>query len=153
MRAIKFRAWDFDKNKMFYDYELDKPNMIDFNGNVYKTGNTGKMCEYGCSAEYINKAENCVLMQFTGYKDRNGREVYEGDIYAMEEYRHGEKTVTYWTVIWDETEYGFSLVANIEKSYRGEKYREDVYLPLRFIDGNKMEYTGNIYENPELLEG
>lgn len=146
---IKFRVWDKRNNRIIMPRKFATIiPVLDFNGNLGVMDTYKNWHWHGIVPEYEYE-----LMQYTGYKDRNEREVYEGDIYAMEEYRHGEKTVTYWTVIWDETEYGFSLVANIEKSYRGEKYREDVYLPLRFIDGNKMEYTGNIYENPELMEG
>ena len=132
MREIKFRAWIKNEKKMVYGKDATSS------------------AHFTDSFKY--RKNEVVLMQYTGYKDRNEREVYESDIYAMEEYRYEEKTVTYWTVVWDEKEYGFSLVANIEKSYRGEKYREDVYLPLRLIDGDRMKYAGNIYENPELKE-
>ena len=125
MKEIKYRAWN--KSKMLYDVQLSE----EFCFMVTRQG------------EYVD----VKLMQYTGYNDSNGREVYEGDIYAMEKYRHGEKIVTYWTVVWNELEYGFSLVANIV----GEKYREDVYLPLRAIDGNRMEYAGNIHDNSELI--
>lgn len=129
MRAIKFRAWDFDKNKMFYGYELDKPNMIDFNGNVCETGNTGKMCEYGCTAEYINKAENCVLMQFTGLLDETGKEVFEGDIVLYNDTMIGE-------VYYDEAETSYVIKPlNEESSYE----ILGLAAPLRII--------GNIFEN------
>lgn len=138
MRAIKFRAWDFDKNKMFYGYELDKPNMIDFNGNVYKTGNTGKMCEYGCSAEYINKAENCVLMQFTGLLDKNGKEIYEADIVLYDRNIHKDIDTAKFKVVWAKDRY---VLQEINHKY----YIDDVTWEL-------VEVIGNIYENPELLK-
>lgn len=139
MRAIKFRAWDFDKNKMFYGYELDKPNMIDFNGNVYKTGNTGKMCEYGCSAEYINKAENCVLMQFTGLLDKNGKEIYEADIVLYDRNIHKDIDTAKFKVVWAKDRY---VLQEINHKY----YIDDVTWEL-------VEVIGNIYENPALMGG
>lgn len=149
MREIKFRAWVREEDER-YSHMVDSPrSIITILEHILMVGRPMGFSD--CDSRPY--PERYVLMQYTGYKDRNGREVYEGDIYAMEEYRHGEKIVTYWAVVWDETKYSFSLVANIEKQYRGKKYRQDVYLPLRFIDGNKMEYAGNIYENPELMEG
>lgn len=147
MREIKFRAWVREEDNEYSHMVYSARSISTILSHILEVGRQTGFSD--CDSR--PHPERYVLMQYTGYKDRNEREVYEGDIYAMEEYRHGEKTVTYWTVVWDETEYGFSLVANIEKSYMGEKYREDVYLPLRAIDGNRMEYAGNIYENPELV--
>lgn len=53
MREIKFRAWDKEKKEMFNDIWID--------------GNFINMPEY-------------IVMQFTGLKDKNGKEIYEGDI-------------------------------------------------------------------------
>jgi len=92
-----------------------------------------------------NDIENCYreqkkdkvsLMQFTGLKDKNGVEIYEGDI--IKEYFGAEGKV--------EFIYGCFVVDLLD-----EKPRELSSLIMADF-GNKVEVIGNIYENPELLK-
>ena len=82
MREIKFRAWDTDKNKMV------KVDTIDFyNGNVNDVDFYNQEIHFGYST---------VLMQYTGLKDKNGTEIYEGDVVEFDgnyEVRFGEHGV------------------------------------------------------------
>lgn len=74
--------------------------------------------------------------QFTGLLDKNGREVYEGDI--VKHIPRNETYVCEWTAI----HACFTFVENIE-------YGESYY--FQKIDEKKIEIIGNIYDNPELL--
>lgn len=137
-REIKFRAWDKKKKKMFYGDKKDEPNMIGFDGEIYVTGSTGPMCDCGCSADYINRSVSedyeLELMQYIGLKDKNGKEIYEGDIVS---YFGG----------------GYGIVYYDEQfaAFRIEILKTGKYTDMEFIAkyGNVI---GNIYENPELLE-
>lgn len=70
MREIKFRAWDMDENKMVYP-------TIEHNEKYVMQLNCGYMGEFNGSTYDTVKMP---LMQFTGLKDKNGKEIYEGDI-------------------------------------------------------------------------
>ena len=78
--------------------------------------------------------ERYHLMQYTGLKDKNGVEIYEGDIVRNELYE--VFLVQYWGEHW----FGYVLVQT-DETWCGHLYEYDEY-----------EVIGNIYDNPEMLE-
>lgn len=119
MRQIKFRAWSKVSKQIIGCYMWGL-NMDFTNGQIY-SGN-------------LNVTENLELMQYTGLKDKNGTEIYEGDIVLVnDDFEEKGK------VVWDkqELEYGIDL--------------NTVQLKMGCYYSKELEIIGNIYENPELI--
>ena len=115
MREIKFRAWH-EKDGMFIVEGFDFPDksVIHPNGlNYYE----------------------CKIMQFTGLKDRRGKEIYEGDI-VQQKMPSGE--VQFGTVVFNRG--GFMI---------SEPKPKHIY--CKELIGEFTEIMGNRFENPELL--
>lgn len=130
MREIKFRAWDKESNKML------NVGLIDFRyTQAWFPELITKESPYGSLMS--SKFE---LMQFTGLKDKNGKEIYEGDLFKWA----GNEIVK---VVFRDACFGF--VSN-ERFISFEHYPEDVECvsTVRWL-----EVIGNIYENKELLDG
>ena len=126
----KFRAW--------FDSEMyDKPVVYD--GEFYLDWREFE------NGETYNGA---VLMQSTGMFDKNGKEIFEGDIVK---YKAGCNTYTE-EVAYDKNFGGFGVrdaKADIIFTF-GEVFEDEV---LEDIYIKPLEVIGNIYDNPELLEG
>lgn len=124
MREIKFRAWDGEK--MF------TPSSINFKNDTL----------WVCDSHGDNKLEyeminpRAELMQFTGLKDKNGKEIYEGDIVRVK-----------WL---DEKELRVGAIEwwSERLTYEVADQNDNVYLNECF----QIKVIGNIYENKELLK-
>lgn len=116
MREIKFRAWLMEEEKMDYSGDLNDFDMV---RRWFST------CE-----DYDIGEGSVILMQYTGLKDRNGKEIYEGDILLHEDGKLKE-VVEWKSETW--TEEGFMTGF-------GEW----------FGTANQYEIIGNIYENPDM---
>ncbi len=130
MRKIKFRAWiekvwedeDCDEYEMCYDLAFEDFEPIN---------------------DLLGRVEN--LMQFTGLKDKNGKEIYEGDIVKYKYHIRPD---------WDDDE-SFDEISEV-KFWNGTFYPipdeyecEDSYYSWK---KDNFEVIGNIYENKELLK-
>ena len=124
MREIKFRVWDTHK-RMWTEYRIH-------DGVVYFLDkSTGVWV-----GKYDKRYKEFDLMQYTGLKDKNNKEIYEGDI-LFESF--GER---YYKVIFENG----SFKAEVEW------YFEEYYFDLIDVVAQNCEVVGNIYENPELIE-
>lgn len=121
MREIKFRAWDKDRKSM----QTSRMYAVHFNGflDMSKGRNSWRQDDF-------------ILMQYTGLKDKKGREIYEGDILEAGE---GDPLV----VRFDELAAGFSLA---KKGWMFDHFFKEA------VDSKDCEVIGNIYENKNLLE-
>ena len=131
MREIKFRAWHKFAKQMLY---MDKHTKLTF---YWDCG--GWLMDEGISRAI--STEVGILMQYTGLHDKNGKEIYEGDI--IKGLRDADLDYS-------------QEITQVE--YRGSAFVEgyfgrplDVYTSS-YHYGNTLEVIGNIYENPELLK-
>lgn len=125
MRDIKFRFFTPD-NRMIDDHE----GWIE---------NIGINEALECSAEYGYK-----IMQFTGLQDKNGKDIYEGDIIDIHQTVNGQ------SLFYIESILPFKRIKYI--SGRLYEYDENELLDAYKSDDEKeIEVIGNIYENPDLL--
>lgn len=139
MREIKFRAWDKKKKEWMKEFYVGHNGIVyDFFDNYYPIGN------------YYPKELTCIpekdfeLNQVIGLTDKNGKEIYEGDILSSPSYGNVE-------VVWPEKYITGDNEDIMAWCVTGPDYKklDGVY---RGLD---VQYTweiiGNIYENPELL--
>ena len=126
MREIKFRAWDKLKKEWYHLVSLEdlpeevktqEPWIADFS-----PADDGKL----------------VLMQYTGLKDKNGKEIYEGDILR---YQKGEKNQIKGHVVFDKGAYRLKHLSHVKTECT------DLWNVC-----DAMTVDANLYENPELLK-
>lgn len=140
MCEIKFRAWD----KLEKAYLNEEDIAIDNLGNIFifeRYDNNDADLQYTrLLPDPDNKRH--VIEQYTGLKDKNGREIYEGDIVSVRDSPvavEDEKGVC--CVAWSSILAGFIL-----KGSDAYKFDEQSLSDLKLI------IIGNVHENPELLE-
>jgi len=153
-RIIKFRVWD--GNEMTY------PNIIAFQENFswnHWTSALHDSTQWCGEKGYVYKPE---LMQFTGFTDKNGKEVYEGDIVvawsagskATFEIKWRQEASPCYILFpaWQNREMWHISATKFEK---GKQFIDvEGNITTSDIDGyidDGIEIIGNIYENPELI--
>ena len=121
-REIKFRAWDIHcKHMLGHSYLID---VVDGGGSIIQM--------------ILDESIECHLMQYTGLKDSNGAEIYEGDILRI---YFGIPTVS--AVIKVYFHDGCWMVSKSDGSQE---------LPIFDCCQCDLEVIGNIHENPDLLK-
>lgn len=131
MREIKFRAWDKKVEKL-YPYIT-----------VYAQDFGHVQVNEGGEDKFIYPI-HLELMQYTGLKDKNGVEIYEGDVVKggkFEEYSHFE-------IVWREEDTCFEA-SQKQNDKLGGILTRPIGSTLKI---NEVEVIGNIYENPKLIE-
>jgi len=119
MRELKFRGWNPRTNEMYYQVFVGQKPIDDLDKFFKETSEDG-----------------FVWMQCTGLKDKNGKEIYEGDIILGDQF-----------VEWVDKD-----AARFDQEYCCYGIQNGKYNLVAYSDGEDFIVIGNIYENPELLE-
>lgn len=141
-REIKFRVWDKDRKKFakqITSLKFDRDGNINLVVYLDRVNKTREILDN--EKIYCNNFE---IMQYTRLKDKNGREIYEGDILYR---KYNDSSESVGSVFWGESDQH-----NEEIQTWCIKLETGVYWVDRSVC-EQYEVIGNIYSNPELLRG
>ncbi|MBG9786559.1 YopX family protein [Brevibacillus laterosporus] len=134
MREIKFRAWDKKRKEMFPVHELKFEKISQLLETVigYDDHDSDGWTRHGGHGNRYANGVRFEMMQYTGLKDCNGKEIYEGDVLKTNEgiakvvFEMGQLMAFYQTM-------------------------SDQWKPYHFVVNYYGKVIGNIYEHPHLL--
>ena len=124
MRELKFRAWDKSQKYMAYQGNPDLETLSSF------------MFHFG----------EDIVLQSTGFFDKNENEIFEGDILSDWNEVDGKQVQSFLQVFWCNSDGAWKL----DSSFNQDKSSGD--LLSEELSSFVYEISGNIYENPKLLQ-
>ena len=130
----KFRGFSERLNKLVYGYLVEDCMIV--NGIV-------EVNDQYISIESWETVVPESVGQYTGLKDLNGVEIYEGDLLSIQIVRDAKKTVT---IVFEDGAFG------VKDELFGWGYGKEFYPLKTIINNHKVEIAGNIYQNKDLLE-
>ena len=137
-REIKFKAWDEQNKIMHFDFQFIKSGEAGNDWIIFKSDK--QKLEKGDVFNNPYFSQQLKIMQWTGLLDKNGKEIYEGDIVSVSlSLGYSNNRVVVWNKI------GGSWCFSEDGIQEG--------IDLDFTDiGDDIEIIGNIHENKELLK-
>ena len=136
MRDIKFRCWDTENKEMLEVQELDYEDS--YNGQP--------MIRTTMYSDYFD-TEDMILMQYVGLKDKNGKEIYEGDIVKVKLYKGEEEKYFVGKVEY----FGSSFIVDADNDSDYHVYDLDGFGIDFKYNLEDCEVIGNVWEDSDLL--
>jgi len=129
MRELKFRAWDDVAKRMSYSSTEQFDDMLGFRFDHFET-------------------DKPIYMQYTGLKDKNGKEIYEGDIlrFVIFNYDGSNEGIKTGFVSWEEQAAAYVIRESLESM-------DAHWMYVVLENDDEVEVIGNIYEHPHLMKG
>lgn len=150
-RIIKYRAWiTKGKESEMVELPFAKLGYYDFEGSYAMAFAVDGYEDFSAHEKYTHIKFSSVIMQYTGLKDKNGKEIFEGDVLAWDNDKidfpsgDGERMKVEWHG--ELSRFGLSFYSN----HGGEGYTGTVQNIHEYVKRGAY-VIGNIYENPDLI--
>ena len=141
-RELKFRVWNPTYQEMLYPSSPTKNG--DYEEKIYLQLDGQLMGDFKHTG-LVNCSEHYVIQQFTGILDKNGKEIYEGDLIDFSinnTHELGDKDIMDYK----------NMDVHYSEEYAGFMFGEDGFTPLDRIIMTSIEIVGNIFNTLELIE-
>lgn len=145
MRTIKFKAKGIKKGEWIVGDLLHKMNLICIHPE----------CSFNEQQCHLIAVDPDTVCQFTGLHDKNGKEVYEGDVLRSDEYpfsfineQKKSLDLRFGSIVWDEDKCKFYMLCHTNKKHelKVDKFFEGANFDINQLWCSKFEVVGNVYE-------
>jgi len=125
MREVKFKVWSFGQKRW-----VEKQSSV---------------IKFSCELNEVFDTKEYAFQQYTGLEDKNGKEIYEGDILI---YEYTQADMSSFSAL--ESPFETCAIEEVVFENGAFRFKGDKYSTI-FDDCSNMEVIGNIFENSELL--